>query len=742
MGRRLDPMAGTVGGGRGHTRGFFGGDNTPGGSPLGSPPALAAMLMPQSVAVIGATEKPGSVGRAVMENLGSFCGRVHPVNPRRPHVFGRPAFPGIAAVPGPVDLAVIATPAATVPAIVEECAAAGVRGAVILSAGFKESGARGAELERQIAARRGEMRIIGPNCFGIMVPRAGLNTTFVEEMAQPGSLALISQSGGLCSAMLGWSIRQNVGFSAFVSIGSMLDVGWGDLIRYLGDDPDTRSIVLYMESVGDARPFLEAAREVVRRKPIIVFKAGRTEAAARAAASHTGSLTGSDDVADAAFRQAGVVRVGGMSEMFDMMDVLTKQPLPRGPRLAIVTNGGAAAVMAADRLVLDGGKASLLSRDSFEQLDALLPPHWSKNNPVDVLGDADAGRYSKAVEIIRRDDNNDGLLVIYIPQAITAPAEAARTLQAVAQGYTKPILACWMGGDECDEGRRILSKAGIPAFSYPDDAARAFCNLWRYTKGQRAAPETPAPGHAAAPAPDRARAAKIIQVARDNGRTLLTEVESKQVLAAYGIPVVDTWIAQKEADAVRIAARLGGAVVLKVFSETITHKTDIGGVKLDLRGPAAIRRAYREIRKSVAEHEADGFLGVAVEPMIAPDGYELILGSSVDPQFGPVILFGTGGELVEVFQDHALALPPLDAALARRLMEQTRIYTALRGVRGRAPVDVEALEALLVSFSELVTGQPLIKEIDINPLFASSTRLLALDARIVLQHTPETHSHE
>jgi len=716
-----------------HFRVFSDKDETAGGVSGGRRCGLNAMLMPESVAVIGASQTPGSIGRTLMANLRAFGGRVYPVNPRWPTILGIPAFESIAGVPAPVDLAVIATPAATVPGIVEECAKAGVRGAVILSAGFKESGPHGIELEKQILARRGGMRIIGPNCFGVIIPSAALNTTFVEETARPGNVGFISQSGALCSAMLGWSIRENVGFSAFISIGSMLDVGWGDLIRHLGNDPGTSSIVLYMESVGDARSFLLAAREVVPRKPIIVFKAGRTAAAAKAAASHTGSLTGSDDVVEAAFRQAGILRVSSMSEMFDMLNVLARQPLPRGPRLAIVTNGGAAAVIATDRLVLEGGEAAPLSESSFTALDAVLPPHWSRNNPVDLLGDADVQRYAAALQIVQRDPDNDGLLVIFTPQAIASSSEVAIALNTVAKGSAKPILACWLGGDESLEGRRILSTAGIPTFSFPDDAARAFCNIWRYIHELPGLIESAAPQPDLAPGADRSRAAEIIHIAHQGGRLLLTEVESKEILAAYGIPVVETRMAQNEEDAVKMAARFHGPVVLKIYSETIAHKTDVGGVKLNLRGPAAVREAYRAIKKSVSEHDAaDGFLGVTVEPMIPPDGYELILGSSIDPQFGPVLLFGAGGQLVEVFKDRALALPPLNGALARQLMEQTRIYTALKGVRGRPPVDLKALECLLVRFSALVIEQPSIREIDINPLIASPTRLIAVDARIVL----------
>lgn len=721
--------------------------------------ALDCLFAPATVAVIGASEEPGSVGCGLLQNLGAFDGAIYPVNPGHAAVMGQRCHAAIADVPARVDLAVIATPAATVPAIVGECARAGVGAAVVLSAGFRESGPGGVDLERQVlaCARPGPMRILGPNCLGVIMPHNSLNATFAAAFALPGNVAFLSQSGALCTAVLDWSLRENVGFSAFVSVGSMLDIGWGDLIDHLGDDPRTRSIVIYMESIGNARAFLSAAREVAYTKPIIVLKVGRTEAAARAAASHTGSLTGSDEVLDAAFRRAGVLRVNSLEELFDMAEVLAKQPRPRGPRLAIVTNAGGPGALAADALAGCGGKLAAFSDATRDALNTLLPPHWSHGNPVDVLGDADPARFGKAVEWVARDPGSDGVLAILTPQSMTDPVATARLLKSVGGPEAKPVLASWMGGPTMDAGEAILNSAGIPTFKYPDRAARTFDYMWRYSENLRSLYETPALGgpedeHIAA-----SRATDLIAKGRLAGRTLLTEVESKQILAAYGIPTVQTLVAFTEDAAVARAARIGYPVVLKLFSETLTHKSEVGGVRLDLRTAAAVRRAWRDIKRCVEEHTGPDpapsaiepgsgappagrprhFLGVTVQPMVPLEGCELILGSSIDPQFGPVLLFGAGGRRVEIFRDRALALPPLNATLARRLIEQTRIHAALRGARGDKPIDLDALCRLLVRFSRLVAEQRRIREIDVNPLLVTPDRMLALDARVLL-HDPAT----
>ena len=699
---------------------------------------LDAIFAPESVAVIGATSRPGTVGRTVLENLlhGGFRGKVYAVNAQHEEVLGLKAYKSVRDIPGPVDLAVVATPAATVSRIIGECVESGLRSAVVISAGFKERGAEGAALEQQIREqlRRSSMRLIGPTCLGIMNPTIGLNATFAKDAPQAGNVAFLSQSGALLTAILDWSHREEVGFSAIVSTGSMLDVGWGDLIYHFGDDPHTKSILIYMESVGDARSFLSAAREVALSKPIIVIKAGRSEAASRAAASHTGALTGSDEVLDAAFRRSGVLRVHNIADLFYMAAVLGRQPRPNGPRLTILTNAGGPAVLATDALVANGGELAELSPESLRRLNEFLPTHWSHDNPIDVLGDADSERYARALEVAAQDSNSDGLLVILAPQGMTDPAQIAERLKPYAKGSGKPVLASWMGGNSVAAGEAGLNSAGIPTFSFPDTAARTFTYMWRYTYNLRGLYETPTLSERSEMEnASREQVEQIIQKARGQGRVLLSELESKRVLSLYGIPAVETRVAAREDEAAAIAALIGFPVVLKVFSETITHKTDVGGVKLNLQDEAGVRSAYRAIRASVAEKVgAEHFAGVTVQPMVKLEGYELILGSSVDPQFGPVILFGSGGQLVEVYSDRALALPPLNTTLAQRMMEQTKIFTALKGVRGRQPVNMAALEQVLVRFSQLVAEQPWIAEVDINPLLVSPEQLLALDARIVL----------
>lgn len=705
--------------------------------------SLSAIFAPKSVAVIGATEQEGRVGRTVLWNLigNPFGGTVYPINKRHRQVLGIKAYKNIGDVPETVDLAVIVTPAPTVPDVIAECVAAGVKGAIIISAGFKEAGAAGVELERRIAElAHGKLRLIGPNCLGVMRPRTHLNATFASAMARPGTVGFISQSGALLTAVLDWSFRENVGFSAFVSVGSMLDVNWGDLINFLGDDPHTHSIMIYMESIGDARSFISAAREVALTKPIIVIKAGRTAQAAKAAASHTGALAGADDVLDAVFRRCGVLRVNSISDLFYMAEVLAKQPRPSGPRLTIVTNAGGPGVLATDTLIAMGGELAELSAETVQALDKVLPPHWSHGNPIDILGDADPERYAQALAIATKDPNSDGLLVALTPQAMTDPTETARRMTAFATTRGKPVLASWMGGKDVVAGEAVLNQANIPTFGYPDTAARIFTLMWRYAYNLRGLYETPtlvAP--AAEAAPDRALVQQLIQDARAGGRTLLSEFESKRVLAAYGMPTVPTRIAASEDEAVQCAAATGYPVVLKLHSHTITHKTDVGGVQLDLADADAVRRGWRAIMSgALAAGEKKDFLGVTVQPMVKAEGYELIVGSSIDVQFGPVLLFGAGGQLVEVFRDRALSLPPLNTTLARRMMEHTTIHKALLGVRGREPVDLDALARVLVQFSQLVVEQRWIKEIDINPLLAGpgAAGIVALDARIVL-HGPE-----
>jgi len=700
--------------------------------------ALEAIFAPKNVAVIGATEKEGSVGRTILWNLISspFGGAVFPINPKRSSLLGIKAYPSIKDVPDTVDLAVIVTPSTVIPDIIDECGQMGVKGAIVISAGFKEIGPEGVELERRLLenARKHKMRIVGPNCLGVMSPVSGINATFAAGMARKGNVAFISQSGALCTAVLDWSFKENVGFSHFVSVGSMLDVDWGDLIYYLGDDPHTESIVIYMESIGNARSFLSAAREVALTKPIIVIKPGRTEGAAKAAASHTGSLTGSDEVLEVAFRRAGVLRVNNISEIFSMAEVLGKQPRPKGPRLTILTNAGGPGVLATDTLLTTGGELAEVSQETMDKLSEFLPSAWSHNNPIDIIGDASPERYAKSLEVAAQDENSDGLLVILTPQAMTDPTATAEALKSYAKSYDKPILASWSGGQEIAAGEAILNKAGIPTFAYPDDAARAFTYMWQSSHALKTLYETPSlPLDEEGSGPDREKASQIIEGVRKSGRTLLTEVESKELLGAYGIPVTPMLIAESAEETAEKSKKLGFPVVIKIHSETITHKTDVGGVKLNIKDEAAAKVAYEEIKESVTRLAgAEHFLGVTIQPMVKMEGYELIVGSSIDPQFGPVLLFGMGGQLVEIFKDRALSLPPLNTTLARRMIERTKIFHALKGVRGRKPVDLVELEKLMVRFSQLVVEQPWIAELDINPLIASPEGLLALDGRVLL----------
>ena len=538
---------------------------------------LDAIFAPHSVALIGATDRPGSVGRAVLWSLVSspFGGTVYPVSSKHSSVLGIKAYRDVDQIPETVDLAVIVTPSATVPGLIGQCAAAGVRGAIVISAGFKELGERGRELEQQILEQLGNshMRIIGPNCLGVMNPVTGLNATFANNMARPGTVAFISQSGALCTAILDWAQKEVVGFSAFVSVGSMLDVGWGDLIDYLGNDPRTHSIILYMESVGDARSFLSAAREVSLSKPIIVIKAGRSEAAAHAAASHTGTMAGSDEVLEAAFRRCGVLRVNTISDLFYMAETLSKQPRPKGPRVAVVTNAGGPGVLAADSIIGVGGELAELSPATLELLNQTLPPHWSRNNPVDVLGDALPDKYAKVAELVAADPNNDGLLAILCPQGMSHPTITAEKLAPLAKGTGKPVLACWMGGAEMTAGIEILNRAGIPTFNFPDTAGRIFHYMWRYSYLLRGLYETPMLPQGEE-GPNRARAEWIIENVRSGGRTLLTEPESKELLACYQIPTAPTFEAHSADEAAAKAEELGYPVVVKLLSHTITHKSE------------------------------------------------------------------------------------------------------------------------------------------------------------------------
>ncbi len=707
--------------------------------------SLDPIFRPRSVAVFGASASSGSVGAILMRNLlaNPFGGGVYPINPKRRTVLGVHCYPDLASVPEPIDLAVIATPAPTVPTLVADCAARGVPAAIVISAGFSELGVEGRALEAKIRTVRGKMRIIGPNCLGVIHPPSNLNASFAAAMAPPGRVALLSQSGAICTSILDWALERHIGFSSFVSVGAMLDVDFADLLDYFGDDPRTKAIIHYMESIGDVRKFLSAARSVSRTKHVIVVKSGRHEAGAKAAASHTGALAGADAVFDAAFRRAGVLRVTTIPDLFNMSEILSMQPPPRGPALAIITNAGGPGVMAVDDLMTRGGQLAPLSPETLSALNAALPPFWSHANPIDLLGDATGDRYCLAVELCVKDETAQGVLILLTPQAMTDPTDTARHVAAVGAKSNKPVLACWMGGAAVRPGREILNTAGIPTFDAPEDAIRAFLHMVQYRRSQDLLYETPA----ALPEdwrPDGERVRRIISTARAAGRTLLTEAEAKELLAAYGLPVTPAVACRTADEAAAAAGRIGFPVVLKLLSTRLTHKSDVGGVQLNLADEKAVHGAFERIRANVAElGEADAFEGATLQPMISEKGIELIIGSSTDRQFGPVVLFGAGGVLVEVLQDRALGLPPLNRTLARRLMERTRIYPALMGVRGQKPVDMEALETMLTRFSLLLTDFGAdIQEVDMNPVLAAPGRVIALDARVLLTPADRPESEQ
>lgn len=697
---------------------------------------LEALFHPSSVAIIGAKEEIDSVGRTLIANLlqPGLSRKIYLINPQHDYVLGLPCLPNIAAVGHPVDLAIIATPPATVPQLVAECAAANVKTLIILTAGIKESKIEDELITAVQKARQdSDMRILGPNCLGVMCPLASLNATFAPQMAKDGHIAFISQSGAMCTAVLDWSLKKQFGFSGFVSIGAMIDINWADLLDYFGKDPSTHSILIYMESIGNARDFLAIAKRVAQRKPIILIKAGKSDSAAEAAASHTGALTGNDRVFDIAMRRVGILRVESIGELFDMALVLAKQPAPQGPCLTIITNAGGPGVLATDAAVLCGAKMTQLSKEVTQQLSQFLPQSWSHSNPIDLVGDAPPERFLEALKIIAHDNATDALLVILTLQSVTKPKKIAEILVEFSQNYHKPIFASWMGGKNVEEAIHILQTHQIPTFAFPDNAARLFAKMWRQKAGLEALKEnfyTPLREEVHLQKKQTALAAHTFLASiLEQGRTLLTEQESKHLFSLYNLPVVRTEIASHPEEAIQLAAKIGYPVVLKLNSRLIAHKSDQGGVILDIKTPEDVEEAWNEIKSRFTKEE---FQGVSVQPMIEKDGYELILGSSLDREFGPVMLFGMGGQLVEILEDTAIALPPLNSRSAQELLEKTRISKAFHGIRGRPAIKEEELISTLVKFSELIAEQPLIKECDINPLLATANGLLVLDARVLL----------
>jgi acetyltransferase len=714
---------------------------------------LDKIFNPKNVAIIGASDVEGSVGYAIVKNFTQvgYTGKVYFVNNRKPEILGVKTYPSVDQIPEQVDLAIIATPAKTVPDVMEECGKGGVKGTIIVSAGFKETGPPGKALEEKTlaTAKKYGVRVIGPNCIGLIRPRNNLNATFLDKMPKSGNVAFLSQSGALGSAILDWAIHENIGFSNFVSVGSMIDVDFGDLIDYFGSDPKTKSILMYVEGITEARKFMSAARHFARTKPIIVVKSGKFSESAQAAASHTGSLSGEDGIYDAAFKRAGIVRVSEIADLFNAAEVLGTQPLPKGPRLAIITNAGGPGVMATDSLIAQGGKLAKLSQKTLDSLNAVLPPFWSHGNPIDVLGDAKSERYKAAVEACLNDEGIDGILIIFTQQAVSESVEISKNIVELVRNKTfqnKTILTSFMGFGAVQEANSILNANNIPTYTTPEQAVRTYMYMYNYQRNVDLLYETPEELPVDASPPKRPIMA-ILRNAAFEDREILTEDEAKKILKYYNFPVVRTEVANNVDEAIAYAQDMGFPVVLKILSPQIVHKSDAGGVILNVKSPDEVRNAFELlIQRATAYNPKAQLIGVTVQPMVAKKGVELIIGGKTDPVFGPVILFGSGGVGVELFKDTSIGLPPLNTTLIHRMMDETKVYRLLKGWRGEAPVDLKKLDETMLMFSQLLVDFPQIKEIDINPLLISEKEASILDARIVVDKTSvckkfEPHEH-
>jgi acetyltransferase len=697
---------------------------------------LNYLFAPRSVAVIGASDKEHSVGATVLRNLieGGFEGAIYPVNPKHTMLAGRTTYPSVAMLGTAPDLAVICTPPATVPGIIAQLGAAGTRAAIVLTAGLGAlHDASGRTLKQAVLdeARPYLLRLLGPNCVGLLVPGIGLNASFAHTGALPGKIAFVSQSGALVTGVLDWARSRGIGFSKFISLGDSADVDFGDVVDYLAGDPDTGAILMYMEDLKHARKFMSAARAAARSKPTIILKAGRAPEGAKAAASHTGALAGADDVYDAAIRRAGMLRVLSTEDLFDAVETLAHVRPCGGERLAILTNGGGPGVMATDELVCSGGTLGVLAASTLARLDECLPGTWSHANPVDIIGDAPASRYVDALGALLQDTGSDAVLLIHAPTAIVSSAEIAKALVPLARATPRNVLACWLGGDAVAQARGIFSDADIPTFATPEDAVHAFLQIVHYRRNQDLLMQVPpaVPGDVAV---DRAKAQALARGALAAGRQMLSEPEAKEVLAAYGIPVVQTRIARSVDEAVASAQDIGFPVAVKILSPDINHKSDVGGVALDLETPAAVRTAAQAMHQRLSSLQPEARLqGFSVQAMVRrPQAHELIVGVTTDPVFGPVILFGQGGVAVEVSADHAIGLPPLNMVLARDMVARTRISKLLAGYRNRPKADIDAICRTLIQVAQLVIDIPEIAELDINPLLADGQGVIALDARM------------
>ncbi|TAL88638.1 MAG: bifunctional acyl-CoA synthetase/GNAT family N-acetyltransferase [Candidimonas sp.] len=697
---------------------------------------LDYLFRPRSVVVIGATDRPDSVGLTVMHNLmrDGFRGAIMPVNPKYDHVAGLPAFHGLSALPAIPDLAVLCTPPSTVPDLIGQLGRLGTKAAIVLTAGIgtQPTGA-GVDMQRAMleAAKPHLLRILGPNCIGLIVPSVGLNVSFAQATVLPGKIAFVSQSGALSAAVLDWAVESNIGFSKFISIGNSADIDFGDALDYLASDPDTRSILLYIESIKYARKFMSAARAAARNKPVIVVKAGRSAAGAVAAASHTGTMAGSDIVFDAAIRRSGMLRVDTTQDLFSAIETLSRAKPLRGDKLIILTNGGAPGVMAADALSLAGEKLAALPDETRRKLDAILPATWSKANPINILGDAPVERYGKTLSAVLGDDGSDSVLFIHAPTAIVPSEEIALECAPLIAASPRNFFGCWLGGQSVSTAKRIFSQAGIPTYPTPEEAVQAFLYLLAYRRNQELLLQSP-PSQLVDFSVDTEQVKRIVKNSFENQRSLLNEAEAKSVLAAYGIPVVETQVASTIEAAVALAQQIGFPVALKVLSPDITHKSDVGGVALDLKSAKQVRTAAQNMVVQVGRIRPSAQLtGFTVQAMInRPDAHELILGVADDGTFGPVILFGHGGIAEQVINDRSVSLPPLNMALAEHLVAGTRIFKLLQGYRDRPAADLRDLYLTLVKLSQLIIDIPEIVELDINPLLLDKCGAIALDARI------------
>ena len=707
---------------------------------------LDKIFNPNRVAVIGASDSPSTVGYTVFRNLigSGFRGVVYPVNHKRDSIQGIEAHKDVASLPHPPDLAVICTPATTVPALIRACGEVGTRGIMIISAGFREIGEEGRKIEREVLEEQAKfegMRIVGPNCLGIIVPAISMNASFAATTPEAGHISFISQSGALCTSVLDWAIDEGIGFSHFVSVGNMLDVNMGDLIDYFGSATDTRSIILYVESICNAREFMSAARAFSRTKPIVAFKSGRFTESAQAAASHTGAMAGVDAVYEAAFQRAGIERIFEIEDMFDCAELLARQRPPKGDRLAIITNAGGPGVMTTDALIARNGKLAKFSEDTMKNLNDCLPPFWSHGNPVDVLGDAPPERFAKAMDVVIKDKGVDAVLVILTPQAMTDATATAEAVGKAAARIRKPVLAAWLGGRTVSAGVQVLTDAGVATYTTPEKAVRAFMHLVSYARNLEVLNETPREMPMDFTL-DRKRLRGVFDTILTEGTEILSENVSKAFLEAYEIPVTKPHLARNVDEAATLGKRLGFPVVMKIHSPQITHKTDVGGVALNLGSEEAVRRAYDKMLKNAAEKRPDAeLLGATIQKMVTyPSGFELIMGSKKDPVFGSVLMVGMGGTGAEVFRDRALALPPLSETLARRALESLKSWPLLEGYRGRPAVNIDRLIEILMRFSYLVADYPEIKEFDVNPLLVTADDVIALDARVIVDRDQMAHS--